>query len=104
MGAGEAGSEQQFVHIREPESLQDENTNTNALLWRDNPSGLILVFSSKENLQKVMSRRKQRSAFDQVSEFDRGRKVAYRDCGLSFWEINSRVGRNQTTVTRICDR
>ncbi|GFW67466.1 uncharacterized protein TNCV_3391371 [Trichonephila clavipes] len=31
-----------------------------------------------------MSRRKQRSAFDQVSEFDRGRTVAYRDCGLSF--------------------
>ncbi|GFV13980.1 hypothetical protein TNCV_524571 [Trichonephila clavipes] len=35
----------------------------------------------------VMSRRKQRSAFDQVSEFDRGRIVAYRDCGLSFREI-----------------
>ncbi|GFT30757.1 transposable element Tcb1 transposase [Trichonephila clavipes] len=51
-----------------------------------------------------MSRRKQRSAFDQVSEFDRGRIVAYRDCGLSFREIGSRVGRNQTTVMRICDR
>ncbi|GFV06770.1 HTH_38 domain-containing protein [Trichonephila clavipes] len=50
-----------------------------------------------------MSRRKQRSAFDQVSEFDRGRIVAYRDCGLSFREIGSRVGRNQTTVIRICD-
>ncbi|GFW12702.1 transposable element Tcb1 transposase [Trichonephila clavipes] len=41
-----------------------------------------------------MSRRKQRSAFDQVSEFDRGRTVAYRDCGLSFREISSRVGRD----------
>ncbi|GFV80764.1 transposable element Tcb1 transposase [Trichonephila clavipes] len=51
-----------------------------------------------------MSRRKQRSAFDQVSEFDRGRIVAYRDCGLSFREIGSRVGRNETTVMRICDR
>ncbi|GFU42544.1 transposable element Tcb1 transposase [Trichonephila clavipes] len=51
-----------------------------------------------------MSRRKQRSAFDQVSDFDRGRIVAYRDCGLSFREIGSRVGRNQTTVMRICDR
>ncbi|GFW96120.1 transposable element Tcb1 transposase [Trichonephila clavipes] len=51
-----------------------------------------------------MSRRKQRSAFDQVSEFDRGRIVAYRDCGSSFREIGSRVGRNQTTVMRICDR
>ncbi|GFY34880.1 transposable element Tcb1 transposase [Trichonephila clavipes] len=51
-----------------------------------------------------MSRRKHRSAFDQVSEFDRGRIVANRDCGLSFREIGSRVGRNQTTVMRICDR
>ncbi|GFX46092.1 transposable element Tcb1 transposase [Trichonephila clavipes] len=51
-----------------------------------------------------MSLRKQRSVFDQVSEFDRGRIVAYRDCGLSFREIGSRVGRNQTTVMRICDR
>ncbi|GFS98951.1 transposable element Tcb1 transposase [Trichonephila clavipes] len=51
-----------------------------------------------------MSRRKQRSAFDQASEFDRGRIVAYRDCVLSFRKIGSRVGRNQTTVIRICDR
>ncbi|GFU71805.1 transposable element Tcb1 transposase, partial [Trichonephila clavipes] len=50
-----------------------------------------------------MSRRKQRSAFDQVSEFDRGRIVAYGYCGLCFREIGSRVGRNQTTVMRICD-
>ncbi|GFS53723.1 transposable element Tcb1 transposase [Trichonephila clavipes] len=50
-----------------------------------------------------MSRRKQRSTFDQVSEFDRGRIVAYRDCGLSFRKIGSRVGRNQATVMRICD-
>ncbi|GFW68008.1 integrase catalytic domain-containing protein [Trichonephila clavipes] len=52
----------------------------------------------------VMSRRKQRSVFDQVSDFDRGRIVAYRDCVLSSREIGSRVGRKQTTVTRICDR
>ncbi|GFW65838.1 transposable element Tcb1 transposase [Trichonephila clavipes] len=51
-----------------------------------------------------MSRRKQRSAFDQVPKFDKGRIVAYRDCGLSIREICSRVGRNQTTVMRICDR
>ncbi|GFV70348.1 transposable element Tcb1 transposase [Trichonephila clavipes] len=51
-----------------------------------------------------MSRRKQRSAFDQVSEFDRGRIVAYRDCGLPFKKIGSRVGRNQTTVKQIYDR
>ncbi|UYV70771.1 hypothetical protein LAZ67_8000553 [Cordylochernes scorpioides] len=51
-----------------------------------------------------MPRRKQRSSFDQVSEFDRERIVAYRDCGLSFREIGRRVGLNQTTVMRICDR
>ncbi|GFS87771.1 transposable element Tcb1 transposase [Trichonephila clavipes] len=51
-----------------------------------------------------MSRRKQQSAFDQVSEFDRGRILAYLDCGLSFRKIGSRVTRNQTTVMRICDR
>ncbi|GFW27822.1 transposable element Tcb1 transposase [Trichonephila clavipes] len=51
-----------------------------------------------------MSRRKQRLAFDEVSEFDRGRIVAYRDCGLSFKEIGSHVERNQTTVMWICDR
>ncbi|GFV68189.1 transposable element Tcb1 transposase [Trichonephila clavipes] len=52
----------------------------------------------------VISRRKQRSAFDQVSEFERGSTVAYRDCGLPFRDIGSRVGRNQTTVMRIYDR
>ncbi|GFV64016.1 transposable element Tcb1 transposase [Trichonephila clavipes] len=51
-----------------------------------------------------MPRTKQRSAFDQVSEFNRGRIVSYRDCGLPFREIGSRVGRNQTTVLRIWDR
>ncbi|GFW83619.1 transposable element Tcb1 transposase [Trichonephila clavipes] len=52
----------------------------------------------------VTSHRKQRLAIDLVSELKRGRVVAYRDCGLSYREIGSRVGRNQTTVTRICDR
>ncbi|GFW26950.1 transposable element Tcb1 transposase [Trichonephila clavipes] len=51
-----------------------------------------------------MSRRKQRSTFDQISEFDRERIVAYQDCGLSFRKIGIRVGRNQTTAMRICDR
>ncbi|GFX04430.1 transposable element Tcb1 transposase [Trichonephila clavipes] len=44
-----------------------------------------------------------RSAFNQVLEFDRGRIVTYRGCGLSFREIGSRVGRNQTTIMRICE-
>ncbi|GFX97012.1 transposable element Tcb1 transposase [Trichonephila clavipes] len=50
-----------------------------------------------------MSRRKQQPAYDQVSELDRGGIVAYENWGLSFREIGSRVGRNQT-VMRICDR
>ncbi|UYV70367.1 hypothetical protein LAZ67_7002704 [Cordylochernes scorpioides] len=53
--------------------------------------------------KKKRRKEKQRSSFDQLSEFDRKRIVAYRDCGLSFREIGSRVGRNQTTVMRICD-
>ncbi|GFU83571.1 transposable element Tcb1 transposase [Trichonephila clavipes] len=61
----------------------------------------LVVFFKKRS---AMSRGKQRSAFGQISEFDRGRIVAYRDCGLSFREIGSRVERNQTTVMRICDR
>ncbi|GFW36410.1 transposable element Tcb1 transposase [Trichonephila clavipes] len=43
------------------------------------------------------------SAFDQVSEFDRGKIVTYRDCGLPFRKIGSRVGRNQTIVMQIYD-
>ncbi|GFX56438.1 transposable element Tcb1 transposase [Trichonephila clavipes] len=34
-----------------------------------------------------MSRRRQQSAFHQVSEFNRGRIVAYRDCGLYFRRV-----------------
>ncbi|GFS72053.1 transposable element Tcb1 transposase [Trichonephila clavipes] len=40
----------------------------------------------------------------ELAELDRGRIVAYRYCGLSFREIGSRVGQNQTTVMQICDR
>ncbi|GFX00270.1 transposable element Tcb1 transposase [Trichonephila clavipes] len=36
--------------------------------------------------------------------FDRGRIVAYRDYGLSFRKTGCHVGRNQTTVMRICYR
>ncbi|GFU45424.1 transposable element Tcb1 transposase [Trichonephila clavipes] len=57
---------------------------------------------SKNDLLFIVE--KKRSAFDHVSEIHRGGIVAYRDCGLSFREIGSRVGRNQTTVMRICNR
>ncbi|GFW73592.1 DDE_3 domain-containing protein [Trichonephila clavipes] len=52
----------------------------------------------------ILSMTKRSISFDQVSEFDRGRIVAYRDCGLTSREIYSRVGRNQATVMRICDQ
>ncbi|GFX95098.1 uncharacterized protein TNCV_3605571 [Trichonephila clavipes] len=61
----------------------------------------LVVFSKNDQLCLVENLR---SAFDQVFEFDRGRIVAYRDCGLSIRKIGSHVGRNQTTVIRICDR
>ncbi|GFT88532.1 hypothetical protein TNCV_263131 [Trichonephila clavipes] len=56
-----------------------------------------------------MSSRKHRSAFDQVSEFDRGRIVAYRDCGLSFRKIGSCVDgslshiTNRSTALSVCN-
>ncbi|GFY25889.1 uncharacterized protein TNCV_1916391 [Trichonephila clavipes] len=70
----------------------------------DISSSAIAFSSGFFKKRSVMSRRKQRSAFDQVSDFDRGRIVAYRNCGLTFRKIGSRVGRNQTIVMRICDR
>ncbi|GFV27848.1 transposable element Tc1 transposase [Trichonephila clavipes] len=51
-----------------------------------------------------MSHRKQRSAFDQVSEFDEGRIVTYRDCGLSFRVIGSSVVRTKITCLIQCRR
>ncbi|GFX97461.1 uncharacterized protein TNCV_2840211 [Trichonephila clavipes] len=60
----------------------------------------LVVFSKNDQLCLVEN---SDTAFKQVSEFDRGRIVVYRDCGLSFREIGSRVGRNQATVMRICD-
>ncbi|GFT62002.1 hypothetical protein TNCV_3811781 [Trichonephila clavipes] len=47
---------------REPENLQDENTDTNGALGGHNPSGLILVFSSRENLPKDLVRVRESTA------------------------------------------
>ncbi|GFW17988.1 transposable element Tcb1 transposase [Trichonephila clavipes] len=49
-----------------------------------------------------MPRGRHRASFNQVSESDRGRIVAYSDCGLFFREIGQRVGQNQATVMLIC--
>ncbi|GFV39249.1 hypothetical protein TNCV_289261 [Trichonephila clavipes] len=50
------------------------------------------LYTEYPRRRSVMSRRKQRSAFDQVSEFDRRRIVACRDCGFFFRKIGNRVG------------
>ncbi|UYV69383.1 hypothetical protein LAZ67_6003389 [Cordylochernes scorpioides] len=63
------------------------------------------LLKSKETVKPLaVSLPKKQSSFDQVSEFERGRIVVCRNSGLSLREIGSRVGRNQTTVMRICDR
>ncbi|MBJ4999813.1 IS630 family transposase [Salmonella enterica subsp. enterica serovar Hadar] len=51
-----------------------------------------------------MPRVRRRNAYQHVSEFDRGRIVAYRDCGLSYRSIAARVGRDPMTVSRIWNR
>ncbi|GFY21257.1 hypothetical protein TNCV_3993011 [Trichonephila clavipes] len=51
-----------------------------------------------------MPRGKHRASFAEVSEFDRKRIVACRDCALSFREISQRFRRNQATVMWICHR
>lgn len=51
-----------------------------------------------------MPRVRRRNAYQHVSDFDRGRIVAYRDCGLSYRSIAARVGRDPMTVCRIWNR
>ncbi|GFV26431.1 HTH_Tnp_Tc3_2 domain-containing protein [Trichonephila clavipes] len=45
-----------------------------------------------------------RIAYPPVSEFDKGRIVEYRNCGLSYHSIAARVGRGPMTVSRIWNR
>ncbi|GFT67806.1 hypothetical protein TNCV_271941 [Trichonephila clavipes] len=47
-------------------------------------------------------RERHRASFNQISGFNRGRIVAFRDCGLSFRGVDQRVGGNQETVKWIC--
>ncbi|GFT16334.1 HTH_Tnp_Tc3_2 domain-containing protein [Trichonephila clavipes] len=48
----------------------------------------------------MMPRVRSRNAYLQVSDFDKGRIVAYRDCGLSYRNIAARVERDPMTVSR----
>ncbi|GFU51162.1 hypothetical protein TNCV_966531 [Trichonephila clavipes] len=42
-----------------------------------------------------MPRGRHSVSFNQISDFDRGKILAYKDCGLSFREISQSVGRDQ---------
>ncbi|GFU50322.1 HTH_Tnp_Tc3_2 domain-containing protein [Trichonephila clavipes] len=48
-----------------------------------------------------MSHVRSRKAYRHVSDFDKCRIGAYRDCDLSFHSIDARVGRDPVTVSRI---
>ncbi|GFT90360.1 transposable element Tcb1 transposase [Trichonephila clavipes] len=98
------GLEFQRRHISRVPVAPPQSTITGLEISTISSSAIVffLWFFSKK--RSVVSRRKQRSALDQVSELDKGRIVAYRNCSLSFRKIGSRAGRNQTTVMRICDR
>lgn len=49
-----------------------------------------------------MPRARVRRNYRQVSEFDRGRIIAFREVGLSYRDIARRVNRNQSTIMRCC--
>ncbi|GFT58438.1 hypothetical protein TNCV_2119331 [Trichonephila clavipes] len=51
-----------------------------------------------------MFRGRHRASFNQFSEFDQERIVAYSNCGLSFIEIGQLVRRNQAAVMWISHR
>ncbi|GFT28590.1 HTH_Tnp_Tc3_2 domain-containing protein [Trichonephila clavipes] len=51
-----------------------------------------------------MHRARSKKAYHHASDFDEGRIVAYRDCGLSHHSIADRVGRDPMTVSRIKNR
>lgn len=48
-----------------------------------------------------MSRIIRKNSYQQVSENDKGRVVAYREFGLLFRDIARRTGRNPTTTLQI---
>ncbi|GFW64758.1 HTH_Tnp_Tc3_2 domain-containing protein [Trichonephila clavipes] len=51
-----------------------------------------------------MPRVRSRKTYQHVSDFEKGRIVAYRDCGLSSRSIAPRVDRDLMTVSRIWNR
>ncbi|GFU60367.1 HTH_Tnp_Tc3_2 domain-containing protein [Trichonephila clavipes] len=51
-----------------------------------------------------MPRVRSRNVHQHISDFDKGRIVAYRNCGLSYRSIAARVGRDPMTISRIWTR
>ncbi|GFW52671.1 HTH_Tnp_Tc3_2 domain-containing protein [Trichonephila clavipes] len=51
-----------------------------------------------------MPRVRSRNAYQHISDFDKDRIVAYRDCGLSYRSIAALVDRKPKTVSRIWNR
>ncbi|GFV93900.1 HTH_Tnp_Tc3_2 domain-containing protein [Trichonephila clavipes] len=51
-----------------------------------------------------MHRVRSRNAYKHVSNFGKGRIVAYRVCGLSHRSIDARVGQDPMTVSKIWNR
>ncbi|GFY01858.1 HTH_Tnp_Tc3_2 domain-containing protein [Trichonephila clavipes] len=51
-----------------------------------------------------MSRVRSRNASQHISDFDKGRIVAYRDCGSSYHSIAAQVGRDSMIVSKIWNR
>ncbi|GFX20070.1 HTH_Tnp_Tc3_2 domain-containing protein [Trichonephila clavipes] len=45
-----------------------------------------------------------RNAYQHIYDFDKGRIVAYRNCGLSYHSIAARVSRDPISVSRIWNR
>ncbi|GFW06410.1 hypothetical protein TNCV_2187451 [Trichonephila clavipes] len=61
-----------------------------------------LCFSLHSNYAAVvMPRVRSRNAYQHVFDFDKGRLVANRNCGLSYPSIAARVGRDPMTISRI---
>ncbi|GFX13574.1 HTH_Tnp_Tc3_2 domain-containing protein [Trichonephila clavipes] len=50
-----------------------------------------------------MPRVRSRNAYQHVFDFDKGRIVAYRKCGLSYRSIAARIDRDPMTVSRTWD-
>ncbi|GFV32015.1 HTH_Tnp_Tc3_2 domain-containing protein [Trichonephila clavipes] len=51
-----------------------------------------------------MPRVRSRNVYHHVSDFDKGRIVAYKDCGLLYCNIAAGVVRDPMTVSRKCNR